>query len=65
MNTTTAEEVERLRNAELEAEKRHGAAMTQGDLTGARVAAGAWMRRLMRSPNTLQRTPIFIAMVAE
>jgi hypothetical protein len=43
MNTTTAEEVERLKNAEYEAERRHGEAMSHGDLTGARVAAGDWV----------------------
>jgi hypothetical protein len=44
VNTTAAEEVERLKNAEFEAERRHGEAMTHGDLTGARVAADDWIR---------------------
>jgi hypothetical protein len=44
MRATTAEEVERLRNAELEAERRHAEAMTLGDLTGVRVAADDWLK---------------------
>jgi len=44
VNKTTAEEVERLKNAEFEAERRHGEAMTNGDLTGARAAANDWIK---------------------
>jgi hypothetical protein len=41
---STAEEVERLKAAELEAEKRHGEAMHRGDLAAARIAADDWIK---------------------
>jgi len=41
---STAEEVERLKAAELEAEKRHGEAMNRGDLPAARIAAVDWIK---------------------
>jgi hypothetical protein len=43
-NTTTAEEVERLKAAELEAEQCHGEAMNRGDLAAARIAADDWIK---------------------
>lgn len=39
MNTTTADEVDRLKAAEVEAERRHAEAMQRGDLSAARIAA--------------------------
>jgi hypothetical protein len=40
---STAEEVARLKAAELEAEKRHEAAMHRGDFAAARIAADDWI----------------------
>ena len=42
--STTADEVERLKTAELEAELRHAEAIKRGDLAAARSAADAWIR---------------------
>ena len=44
LETTTADEVERLKAAELEAELRHGEAIKRGDLAAARSAAADWIR---------------------
>jgi len=44
MNSTTAAEVDRLRAAELEAEKYHREAMNRGDLQAARIAADEWIK---------------------
>ena len=41
---STAEEVEHLKVAELEAEKRHEEAMHRGDLAAARIAAAEWIK---------------------
>jgi hypothetical protein len=41
---STAEEVEYLKAAELEAEKRHEEAMNCGDLAAVRIAAADWIR---------------------
>jgi hypothetical protein len=44
VGTTTADEVERLRVAELDAERRHQEAMKRGDLSTARSAADDWTK---------------------
>jgi hypothetical protein len=44
MNTTTADEVDRLKAAEVEAERRHAEAMQRGDLSAARIAADDWIK---------------------
>jgi hypothetical protein len=44
LNTTTADEVERLRAAEAEAEQRRGEAIKRGDLFAARNAARDWLK---------------------
>jgi hypothetical protein len=41
---TSAEEVERLKTAELEAEQRHAQALNRGDLSAARIAAADWVK---------------------
>jgi hypothetical protein len=41
---STAEEVEYLKAAELEAEKRHGEAVSRGDLAAARIATDEWIK---------------------
>ena len=41
---STAEEVEYLKVAELEAERRHEEAMHRGDLVAARTAAADWIK---------------------
>jgi hypothetical protein len=44
MKTRTAKEVQRLRAAELEAERRYGEVVKESDLTAARIAAAEWRK---------------------
>ena len=44
MNLTTADEVERLRHAEFDAERRHIAALKRGDLRAVRHSADNWTK---------------------
>lgn len=44
MNTTSANEMERLKAAELAAERRYFQAMERADMPAARVAADLWLK---------------------